>query len=283
LASSRIAGRCYGVIRAGEPNSVLEARLRDYNMMIYHVSFGDVAEGLHCASRLLPYCLNEDHTANDLSLVFNVGFALRVCGHTDEAIAVMQRSFDRASTLGLPNKKASPAWQLAAMYFDRQEDEPLMIWRNIVIGIRNSSPAAPSLSHLDGFLFRVAAFERDLSSVKFHYEALIAGSSCTPTTRAKCFYEACELTLGLLDSSWVPTDSSVASLAYSIQRTPSMLFADFMASTAVSGFLRLSQLDRAEEFLGNYTHRVRREVGPPGPELKRILQESPLVLRAQHF
>jgi DNA-binding SARP family transcriptional activator len=280
LVSPRIAGRCYGVIRAGEPSSVQEARLRDYNMMIYHVSFGDVAEGLYCANKLLLYCLNEHHTANDLSLVGNVGYALRFCGRTEEAIAVLSRSYDCASKLGLPIKAAFPAWQLAALFFQRKQQAQFKEWLTVCSGIREVFPDVPSLSYLDGFLFRMAAFEGDLSSAQRYFDALVVGLSSKPTMNASGFQIACELTLGLLDPSWLPTEASISSLASWIQGSSALLFSDFLASAVTYGMLRLNHTSRAEEFLADYLKRVRREVGPPGREIQQILQDNPLLFRS---
>ncbi len=282
-SSLRIANRCFRVIQTDEQTSDHQARLRDYNMMIYHVSFGNVAEGLRCANRLLPYCMREHHTANDLSLIGNVGFALRFCGHSEEAIAVLSHSYECASNLGLPIQGAFPAWQLAALYFEREQQAQFIDWLDACGRIRKAFPEIPSLSYLDGFFFRMAAFDGDLGSAKHYFDALVASLSSKPTSNASGFQIACELTLGLLDPSWVPTEASVTSLASRIQSNDSPLFSDFVVSAATNGMLRLTHISRAEVFLAEYLQRGRREVGPPGREIMRILRDNPLLFRSSRI
>jgi tetratricopeptide (TPR) repeat protein len=283
LDSPRIAVRCFGVIQAGGTTGVQEARLRDYSMMIYHVSFGEVAEGLRFANELLPYCLNADLTANDLDIVGNVGYALRFCGRTEEAIAVFSRSYECASKLGLPIKGAHSAWQLAALYFQQEKQAQHIEWLNACSRTRKEFPDVPSLSYLDGFLFRMAAFDGDLSSARHYFDALVVGLSSKPTKTASGFQIACELTLGLLDPSWLPTESSVSSLTSWIQGCNSPLFSDFVVSAATNAMLRLNLLSDAEKFLDDYLLRGRREVGPPGREIQQIFRNHPLLFHSSPF
>jgi DNA-binding SARP family transcriptional activator len=241
--------------------------------ILFHTHFGDRQRADQLASLLHSSAQSAGASPTAYHAALRAGFARRLVGTSRSHLDSLELAFQIASQVAIPLHGINAAWQLAQSYLELGDTREFRKWEKVVGQLFSEVGDPIVCNYAVGLFCRSAIESGDPLKAKEHFLTYERNLPRAPSTKSKAYVLGLEMGTHLLNERWVPTDAMLSSLLARYERVCAYGTSDFLTSVAIDALARVGRRADAESIFARYLAEWRRERGPLGMRLKRVLTQ----------
>jgi hypothetical protein len=265
-----VANGCYLGLQLSEADIQDDERTQKVALM-YHTVFGSIDTAVRIADQIVRRNEHDRPTAQQVIEYGRAGYVFRMTGKRERSKQAFEKAREVAREIEAPRHLEFPTWQLAQLALETGEVSAAERWTSELekLASQNSDDAANTYIH--GHLCLMAIANGRRQQAELHLKTAQRLMGARRPLRTLAYTVGLELGVGLLDRRWRPSDALMESAILRFEGTSGFCASDFLASRIGDALLRLDRIADAQEIVGTYMKKKRREQAAPTAFLKPLL------------
>lgn len=245
--------------------------------MVFETACGDLGSVLPLAKELVSARRQCESIADLMRALTNSATAARVAGHLPQARQWLSEAIGIAEAHKLPLATEIPMTILASMALEENNTKEAKEWHTRMLDLPKSAYDSESMIVRDYIGLRIALSDRDVDKARSLVRTDLHNLIADPIAHSRTFGLSLVVAVQLA-SSEAPDISLVRMLESSHLASRKSGRQGFATFTLVSALRRLGEGTRANQLLGEYLRKHRREPTPPPFHILELFESFPTSL-----
>jgi hypothetical protein len=235
--------------------------------VVYETCIGNRYRGRELIDTLIEHQWHFDSVVDELRTGLVASGALVMLGHTDDAVKVAQRCFEKANALSLPMWQSEFATHICTIYCIREEVAEAQRWLQSVSEEALQQLSACALRHQANRI--ELAIMQGEEAAALHLLDKLNLSDLGDSLRGKAYFRCLETRCRQLDPSFQVDDATLNEIRQLFEVTKFLCCADGIALAYTEALRRRGRIEEMRNVLHVYLEVDRRELGPLTPSFAR--------------
>ena len=241
--------------------------------LLYHTIFGSLSTSEQIANSLFCKAASQLASTTSYQDSGRAAFALRMCGSVSIAIDAFKVSYRMAIEIEAPRLAQFPAWQLANLYLEMNDESQASEWTETLAKLFESEEDEVSSSFVLAYFCRIAIYNCQFERALDLLEKCMRAYPRFPTVKAHAYVVALEIGTHLLDPDWIPSDALLEVAKSRYDATAKFGTSDFLSTVYFQSLQRAGRIEEARAAVDEYSTAVRRDRSPLAHDLNQLKEE----------